>query len=61
MPKFAVLTDENIVNNIIIADSLELAEEVTGQTCIQFPHKDYVIFVYDKYDGTTFVPDRNVI
>jgi hypothetical protein len=61
MPKFAVLNDRNIVDNIIIADTLKLAEEATGMTCIPFPNKDYVIFQGDTYNGTTFVPDRNVI
>lgn len=59
MPKFAVLKSNNTVDNIIIADSLELAQEATGMTCVQFPHKDYVIFQGDTYDGTTFIPDRN--
>lgn len=61
MPKFAVINNRNTVENIIIADSLELAEEVTGMTCVQFPNKDFAVFQGDSYDGTTFTPDRNVI
>ncbi len=61
MPKFAVINNRNIVDNIIIADSLELAQEVTGMTCIQFPSKDFAIFQGDTYDGENFIPDRNII
>lgn len=35
MAKFAVLDGENVIN-VIVADSKEVAEEVTGKTCIEF-------------------------
>ena len=35
MAKFAVIQDD-IVNNIIIAESKEIAEQVTGKTCIEY-------------------------
>ena len=61
MPKFAVLSTNNIVNNIIVADTLQIAQEATGLTCIQFPDKDFVTWIGDTYNGTTFTPDRNII
>lgn len=59
MPKFIVLDDLNIVENQIVADTLEIAQEATGKTCIQLPSKDFCVHMGDSYDGTSFVPDRN--
>lgn len=39
MAKFAVIKD-NKVENIIIADSKTVAEEVTGFTCIEYTDAD---------------------
>lgn len=61
MPKFAVINSLNLVENIIVCDTLEIAEEVTGMTCVQFPRKDFAVFQGDTYDGKNFIPDRNVI
>lgn len=38
MKKFAVLENELIVNTIV-ADSKEIAEQVTGKTCIEFTNE----------------------
>ena len=35
MANFAVLDGENVINTIL-ADSKEIAEELTGKTCIEF-------------------------
>jgi hypothetical protein len=35
MANYAV-TDNGIVINTIVADSLEVAEEVTGKTCVEY-------------------------
>lgn len=35
MANFAVIEGENVVNTII-AESLSIAEEITGKTCIEF-------------------------
>ena len=35
MPNFAVIDGESVLNTIL-ADSKEVAEEVTGKTCIEF-------------------------
>jgi hypothetical protein len=34
MPNFAIL-DGELVSNIIVADSKEIAEELTGKTCVE--------------------------
>jgi hypothetical protein len=35
MPNFAVVDGESVINTIV-ADSKQVAEEVTGKTCIEF-------------------------
>jgi hypothetical protein len=35
MAYFAVLDGENVINTIV-ADSKEIAEEITGKTCVEF-------------------------
>ena len=59
MPKFIVINNDNIVENQIVADSLEVAQEATGLTCIELPSEDFLVHLGDSYDGTNFVPDRN--
>jgi len=51
--KFAVLVD-NIVENIIVADSKEVAEQATGKTCIEYTEENLTSIGW-TYDGTTFV------
>lgn len=58
MPKFIVL-DNNIAENQIVADTLEIAQAATGQTCVQLPSDDFLVAFGDVYNGTSFVPDRN--
>ena len=36
MAYFAVLDENNVITNLIVADSLQIAEEVTGSTCIEY-------------------------
>ena len=59
MPTFIILDDLNIVENQIVADSLEIAQAVTDKICIQLPSEDFLVHMGDSYDGTNFVPDRN--
>lgn len=55
MANFAVI-ENNILTNLIIADSLEIAKSLTGKKCIEYdPENDYV-FIGSKYDGTQFIP-----
>lgn len=59
MPKFVVLDSNNIVVNVILADTLEIAQEVTREVCVQFPTPNFLVFMGDFYNGTSFEPDRN--
>jgi hypothetical protein len=49
---FAVLT-ENQVTNIIVADSKEVAEQVTNATCVAYTDANPA-YIGLGYDGTTF-------
>jgi hypothetical protein len=53
MKKFAVLQN-NIVVNIILANSKEIAEEVTSLECIEYTDENPAL-VNDTWDGTNFV------
>jgi hypothetical protein len=53
MAIFAVV-NENIVTNIIVADSLEIAEMVSNTTCVEFEDYSTVSIGY-LYDGNKFV------
>ena len=52
MANFAVI-EENIVTNVIVADSLEVAQEVTGKTCAEYTDESPAGIGW-SYDGTTF-------
>lgn len=49
---FAVIED-GVVTNVIIADSLAIAEEVTGQTCVAYTDESPAGIGW-SYDGTRF-------
>ena len=53
MAKFAVL-DNNIVINIIVADTKEIAEEATGFTCIEYTSANPAA-INDTWDGENFI------
>lgn len=51
-----VVIDGNKVVNIIVADSLEIAQEVTGKTCIL--REEQYVCIGDTWDGENFTrPD----
>ena len=50
---FAVLNN-NIVTNLIVADTLEIAEAVTYTTCVQYTDHTTVGIGW-TYDGTNFI------
>jgi hypothetical protein len=52
MPTYAVLQD-NEVTNVIVAETLEDAMEVTGLTCVETTPENPTNIGY-KYNGTTF-------
>jgi hypothetical protein len=49
---FAVIVNDK-VENIIVADSKEIAEQVTGFTCVEYTHENPA-HIGLGYDGTTF-------
>lgn len=53
MTKFAIIDTSNNVSNIIVAESLEIAQEATGATCVELP--EYEFGIGDSYDGTQFI------
>jgi hypothetical protein len=53
MATFAALSG-NQVNNIIVANTLEDAELVTGSTCIEYENNNPAR-IGDIYDGTKFI------
>lgn len=52
MKNFAVL-NHSIVENIIVAESKEIAEQVIGKTCVEYT-SDNPAHIGLGYDGTTF-------
>ena len=53
MANYAVIKD-GTVNNTIVADSKEIAESVTGLTCIEFQLEPGAPGIGWSYDGTDF-------
>lgn len=51
--KFAVL-ENNVVENIILADTIEIAQQVTGKTCIEYSDTNPAGIGW-TYDGEKFV------
>jgi hypothetical protein len=54
MAKFAVINESNIVENIIVADLVSTAEEVTGLTCVEINENTDCGIGY-SYENSTFV------
>jgi hypothetical protein len=57
MKKFAVLDQNNIVNNIVVAGSLESAENTTFSNCVQIPFNVFVDINY-AWDGSVFISPK---
>ena len=53
MANFAVI-EEGVVTNVILADTLEVAQEVTGKTCVEYT-EDSPAGIGWTYDGTKFI------
>ena len=53
MANYAVIKD-GIVNNVIIADTKEIAETVTGVTCVEIEYIPGAPGIHWTYDGTNF-------
>jgi len=54
MATFAIILDNKVIN-IIDAPSLEVAQEATGQTCIEYTDSNPAGIGW-TWDGTNFVP-----
>jgi hypothetical protein len=55
MPNFAVL-NSNIVENIIVAETKQIAESLTGKVCIQYSSENPANIGYEyDFDLETFV------
>jgi hypothetical protein len=52
MTNFAVIED-GVVENVIVADSKEVAESATNQTCVEYSEGSSVGIGW-SYDGTNF-------
>jgi hypothetical protein len=53
MANYAVIKD-GIVNNVIVADTKEIAETVTGLTCVEVEHVPGSPGIGWSYDGAEF-------
>lgn len=53
MTNFAVLDIDGKITNVIVADSLEIAQQAVGTNCVELPEKEFGIG--DSYDGTQFI------
>ena len=51
MPNYCVL-EGNLIVSIIISENKEIAETVTGKSCVECPHKD--VGTGWIYEGGTF-------
>jgi len=51
MAYFATLDENNKVTNIIVADSQEIAEEITGVTCVEYTKENPAIIGLGYTDG----------
>ena len=55
MSNFFAVIENGKVLNVIVADTVEIATEVTGKECVAIPEGMQVIPNW-TYDGTTFEP-----
>jgi hypothetical protein len=55
MKKYAVLNSSNIVENVIIANSLNVAETVTGCNCVFVTPEDVTCDLGKLYSGGVFI------
>lgn len=57
MRQYAVVNGE-IIDNLIVADNLQAAELITGQTCIEYNQEELRLTTSWKWDGNNFIdPD----
>ena len=59
MATFAVI-NEGIVENCIVADSLEIAQEVTGLTCVEYTSENPAGIGFAYADGVFTDPNAPI-
>ena len=57
MKTFSVLNETNIVVNTIVAESKELAEQLTGLTCIENTEENYGFIGFGITEGIFIKPE----
>ena len=55
MANYAIM-DDNIVENVIVANTKEIAEEVTGRICIEYTDENPAGIGYTYADGVFAAP-----
>jgi hypothetical protein len=55
MAHFAVIEDGAVINTIV-AETLDIAQTVSGKTCVEFEHIAGAVGTGWGYDGTDFIP-----
>jgi hypothetical protein len=58
MPNYAILDKDNIVCNVIIADSLSDAEFFSGSKCVEQTDLNGIPYIGFPFDGEYFIPAR---
>ena len=56
MKKYAVLNNGSTVSNIIVASSLDVAEQITSSFCVLVPLGTFVDIGYTYADGVFIAP-----
>jgi hypothetical protein len=59
MATFAIIKD-NVVENCIVADSLEIAQEITGLTCVEYTSENPAGIGFTYADGVFTNPNAPV-
>lgn len=57
--KLAVIDNENVVN-LILADSIEIGEEVTGLACVELPEESFAQVGWLYTNGEFINPNPRV-
>lgn len=60
MANFAVLDEYNKVINIIVADSLEIAEQVTGLSCVEYTDQNPAVIGLGYSNGVFENPPMGI-
>ena len=55
MTHFAVINEKNYVETLVVCESKEIAESVTGKTCIEYT-KESPAWIGSYWTGSIFTP-----